>query len=431
MSLVRRRCIATRRRGVRGGARARTSTPAGTAGARGHRAQRHRGRAASPAPGGRCASSSGWARRPVVVRCSPCCARGKGHDVAVRAAVASLRERFPELRLVIAGDGPDRAEIERLAAPLGDAARDRRPPRRRDGAARRHRHAAAPDARRRVPDGAARGDGRGLPIVATRGRRHPRDRRARAHRACWSPPPPQAERVAAAWRRLLETRPAPPARRRRPRALRAPVHRRAWAAAHARRSTRRRCRTGPDGRHEPEPGCAASARAALRGMFWAYGSYVGGRAADAGRDRDPGAAAHAGGVRPRRARAPLHVPARDAVRPGRLAGARDREEKDELEHAETVFVVERRHRRSCSRSSPRRSAPLAARLLRRAGLDRVCSPCSACASSSARSGATHFALAQKRIDFRSRTAAQLADVTVRGVDVRSRSRSPASAHGAS
>jgi len=44
--------------------------------------------------------------------------RGKGHDAAI-AAVAELAERFPRLRLVIAGDGPDRAEIERLAEPLG------------------------------------------------------------------------------------------------------------------------------------------------------------------------------------------------------------------------------------------------------------------------------------------------------------------------
>jgi glycosyltransferase involved in cell wall biosynthesis len=47
--------------------------------------------------------------------------RGKGHDTAV-AAVSSLRERFPGLRLVIAGDGPDRLEIERAASVLGDTA---------------------------------------------------------------------------------------------------------------------------------------------------------------------------------------------------------------------------------------------------------------------------------------------------------------------
>jgi glycosyltransferase involved in cell wall biosynthesis len=46
---------------------------------------------------------------------------GKGHDTAV-AAVSRLRERFPRLRLVIAGDGPDRAEIERAAASLGETA---------------------------------------------------------------------------------------------------------------------------------------------------------------------------------------------------------------------------------------------------------------------------------------------------------------------
>ncbi len=44
----------------------------------------------------------------------------KGHDVAV-AAIARLRERFPRLRLVIAGQGPHAAELERMAAPLGDS----------------------------------------------------------------------------------------------------------------------------------------------------------------------------------------------------------------------------------------------------------------------------------------------------------------------
>jgi glycosyltransferase involved in cell wall biosynthesis len=46
---------------------------------------------------------------------------GKGHDIAV-AAVSALRERFPGLRLVITGDGPARADVERKASTLGSAA---------------------------------------------------------------------------------------------------------------------------------------------------------------------------------------------------------------------------------------------------------------------------------------------------------------------
>lgn len=45
---------------------------------------------------------------------------GKGHDVAL-AATAALRETHPQLRLLIVGDGPQRAEVEAQAAPLGDA----------------------------------------------------------------------------------------------------------------------------------------------------------------------------------------------------------------------------------------------------------------------------------------------------------------------
>jgi glycosyltransferase involved in cell wall biosynthesis len=45
---------------------------------------------------------------------------GKGHDVAVEAA-RSLRRRFPDLRLLILGDGESMEEIRKLAAPLGDA----------------------------------------------------------------------------------------------------------------------------------------------------------------------------------------------------------------------------------------------------------------------------------------------------------------------
>lgn len=43
----------------------------------------------------------------------------KGHDVAI-AAVAQLLARFPRLRLLIVGQGPERDRIARLGAPLGD-----------------------------------------------------------------------------------------------------------------------------------------------------------------------------------------------------------------------------------------------------------------------------------------------------------------------
>ena len=44
----------------------------------------------------------------------------KSHDVAIEA-VRVLRERFPAVRLLVVGDGVARQEVERLAAPLGDA----------------------------------------------------------------------------------------------------------------------------------------------------------------------------------------------------------------------------------------------------------------------------------------------------------------------
>jgi glycosyltransferase involved in cell wall biosynthesis len=43
----------------------------------------------------------------------------KAHDIAIEA-IAMLRDRFPRLRLLIAGQGPCAAELLRLAAPLGD-----------------------------------------------------------------------------------------------------------------------------------------------------------------------------------------------------------------------------------------------------------------------------------------------------------------------
>jgi glycosyltransferase involved in cell wall biosynthesis len=44
----------------------------------------------------------------------------KGHDVAIEA-LGLLRTRFPKLRMVIAGDGSIRADLSRLAQPLGDS----------------------------------------------------------------------------------------------------------------------------------------------------------------------------------------------------------------------------------------------------------------------------------------------------------------------
>jgi glycosyltransferase involved in cell wall biosynthesis len=44
----------------------------------------------------------------------------KGHDVAI-GALGLLRTRFPKLRLVIAGDGPIRGDLSRLAQSFGDS----------------------------------------------------------------------------------------------------------------------------------------------------------------------------------------------------------------------------------------------------------------------------------------------------------------------
>lgn len=46
---------------------------------------------------------------------------GKGHDVAIDA-IANLGHQFPQLRLLIIGDGPIRADVERMARKIGDAA---------------------------------------------------------------------------------------------------------------------------------------------------------------------------------------------------------------------------------------------------------------------------------------------------------------------
>lgn len=77
---------------------------------------------ASAGAGAKVRSELGIAPDALIVGMVTVLRHGKGHDVAAEA-VAVLRERFPGLIFLIAGDGPDRAEIERAVAPLGDAAR--------------------------------------------------------------------------------------------------------------------------------------------------------------------------------------------------------------------------------------------------------------------------------------------------------------------
>jgi glycosyltransferase involved in cell wall biosynthesis len=81
----------------------------------------HNGVAAEPAPGAGAAirAELGIAPGEVVVAQVAVIRPGKGHAAAA-AAVALLRERHPELRLVVAGDGPARAEAERALVPLGE-----------------------------------------------------------------------------------------------------------------------------------------------------------------------------------------------------------------------------------------------------------------------------------------------------------------------
>ncbi len=83
----------------------------------------HNGIAAEPreGAGGAIRAELGIGAEELVVGMMTVLRRGKGHDVAV-SAVRSLRERIPGLRLLIAGDGPHRAEVRALAAQLGDGA---------------------------------------------------------------------------------------------------------------------------------------------------------------------------------------------------------------------------------------------------------------------------------------------------------------------
>ncbi|HTZ87763.1 MAG TPA: glycosyltransferase family 4 protein [Solirubrobacteraceae bacterium] len=78
-------------------------------------------RAAEPAEGARLRAELGIAPGELVLSTVTVLRPGKGHELAIEA-VRELLPRFPELRLLILGDGPSREEVERLARPLGDAA---------------------------------------------------------------------------------------------------------------------------------------------------------------------------------------------------------------------------------------------------------------------------------------------------------------------
>jgi glycosyltransferase involved in cell wall biosynthesis len=62
----------------------------------------------------------GFAPDDVVVGMVSALRPEKGHDIAIEA-LRILRRRFPQLRLLIAGDGPARAGIAQRVDPLGDA----------------------------------------------------------------------------------------------------------------------------------------------------------------------------------------------------------------------------------------------------------------------------------------------------------------------
>jgi glycosyltransferase involved in cell wall biosynthesis len=84
----------------------------------------HNGVAARPAPGAgaRVRADLGIDPGELVLLHLAVIREGKGHAVAAEA-VARLRERYPQVRLLVAGDGPARAGAERALAPLGEAAR--------------------------------------------------------------------------------------------------------------------------------------------------------------------------------------------------------------------------------------------------------------------------------------------------------------------
>jgi glycosyltransferase involved in cell wall biosynthesis len=78
-------------------------------------------RSALPEEGARVRLELGLGNEALVVTTVTVLRPGKGHDVAVEVA-RRLLPRFPQLRLVVMGDGPAREEVRRLAATLGATA---------------------------------------------------------------------------------------------------------------------------------------------------------------------------------------------------------------------------------------------------------------------------------------------------------------------
>lgn len=78
-------------------------------------------RAASPGAGAALRNELGIDSDALVASTVTVLREGKGHDV-VFDAVQQLRPRFPKLRLIVLGDGPEREQIEAQARPLGATA---------------------------------------------------------------------------------------------------------------------------------------------------------------------------------------------------------------------------------------------------------------------------------------------------------------------
>jgi glycosyltransferase involved in cell wall biosynthesis len=74
---------------------------------------------AEPGAGARVRSELGLGEHDLIAAMVSSLRPEKGHDVALDT-VPALLDRFPSLRLVVAGDGPLRPSLERAAAPLGD-----------------------------------------------------------------------------------------------------------------------------------------------------------------------------------------------------------------------------------------------------------------------------------------------------------------------